>query len=541
MQAHDSLMRGRAGRAALRQMTRRGFAGAALGGLAALGASVVSSRAALADEAGSSASMDALSSGADALAGSDASGAGGAAGQGASGSGVVGGTDAVTALNEVTYPQPVDSGDYYDYIQALDVDSWGEELFSVIATFADNLTCYGIGQGIGSQDDAAGATGLASPVNQCLSPVSAYLALALLAQGARGETQAQLFDVLGVGASDVDGAASASSANDAAEGSALSAANFAGTCSRLIQLLWAQNTPEEDSCPGILQVANSVWARADVPIEQTFLDVATKDFTAECYRVDEVGPAAGAVMGEWIGEHTGGNLSPQIQLDAQWITSIINTVWFKAGWSDAFDEANTAPDVFHAASGDVECDFMSRIRTCSVVRGQGYRLASLPLATGASLLLMLPDEGTDPRAFLGRASGISRLWGQIGTSSELVEATFYVPKVSFSRTVQLADVLKQMGVTLVFGASEADGTDANLSGISEAASHVSAVEQGMRFSMNEQGVEASAYTMVAIAMAALPQDLEQVELRFDHPFAFRLVNRNGIVLFDGVVDDPTAE
>ena len=98
-----------------------------------------------------------------------------------------------------------------------------------------------------------------------------------------------------------------------------------------------------------------------------------------------------------------------------------------------------------------------------------------------------------------------------------------------------------MGVTLAFGEAGTDGTGADLSGISEAAGHVSAVEQGTRFSMNEHGVEASAYTMVAIAMAALPQDLEQVELRFDHPFAFRLVDRNGIVLFDGVVDDPTAE
>lgn len=463
--------------------TRRGFAGGAA--LAALGTFSLpmmgaAGRAYAASEEESDASAD----------GSTADGA------------AAGPASAVTQKNEVVYPDPVPSDEYLDHIDGLGFEGIDEGFLSALNTFADSFACYCIGQGVGSPEGVG---------NQCVSPLSAYFALALLAQGARGETQTQLLDALGV--SDAD--------------------ELAERCSTLMRVLWASTTPEDDMAPSIMQVANSLWARSDMPLEQGFLDVAAESFLAECYEVSEVGDEAAAAMGSWIAEHTGGNLEPEIELAGNWLMSIINTVWFKDGWLDAFNEADTASDTFHAVNGDVECDFMTRVRRCTVVQAMGYQLASLPLSTGAELLLMLPEEGIDPRSFLGRATGISKMWATTGTSSEYVEATFVVPKVSFERTLGLVDVLRQMGVVDVFGDA------ADLSGISSASGLVSTVEQGTKFSMNEQGVEASAYTLVAVATGAEIGELDKVELRFDRPFAFRLVDRNGVVLFDGVVDDPT--
>ena len=411
--------------------------------------------------------------------------------------------EAATLLNDVTYPEPIASQDY-EAQMAVDEDNPLDEGFLAgLETFSSNLTCYGL-----AGDTADGE---AVP-NGCLSPVSLYLALALLAQGAQGDTQTQILDVLGTADSE----------------------ELASQCSNLMRVLWARTTPEGDPAPSILKVANSVWMLRDVPFEQTFLDQAAEQFYAECYEVAAADEAAGQAMGSWVADHTGGTLDPVFNLGDDWIAGLLNTVWFEGAWSDPFNENDTASGTFHAAAGDVKCDFMTTARTCTVASSAGCRVASLPLANGASVTFVLPDEGVDPRSFFARATGVGKLWALEGTSGELAEVTFTVPKVSFDTQAQLVDVCRQMGVGDVFDVDAAD-----LGALTSASAFVSQVQQGTHFAMDEKGVEASAYTYMGIEASSALEELEQVEFRLDRPFAFRLSGPQGVALFVGIVGDPT--
>lgn len=426
-------------------------------------------------------------------------------------------SDAATLLNEVAYPEPIASQDYDQMLAVDDGNPLDDDFLAGLETFASNLACYGLAEAAGPAGAPEGDGGrdqAGTAPNACLSPASLYLALALLAQGAAGDTRTQLLDVLGMGDAGADG--------------------LAEQCGNLIRVLWARTTPDGDEAPRTLQVANSVWLRSDVPFEQAFLDTAATSFYAECYGVAEPGAAAGKAMGAWIAEHTGGTLEPTLALDDSWIASLINTVWFKDAWSDPFNENDTEPGTFHAASGDVACDFMTLTRTCTVAQSAGCRVASLPLASGARITFVLPDEGVDVRSLFARATGVGMLWAMDGTSDEMVEATFAVPKVSFDTTVQLAEVCRQMGVSDAFDSALAD-----LRALTPVPACVSQVEQGTHFAMDENGVEASAYTVVGIEATGMLVDLEQIDFRLDRPFAFRLSAPNGIALFVGVVGDPT--
>ncbi len=406
----------------------------------------------------------------------------------------------VTALNEVSYPEPISTADYDQAAKIREDNPLSDELLEGQAAFADNVTCYGIG------------TADTDEPNICLSPISLYVALSLLAQGAAGDTQTQLLDALGIE----------------------DAATLAEQCEHLIRVLWSRTTPDDDTAPSIMQVANSVWMRSDITVEPDFLTCAADSFLAECFAVDQPDSAAGKAMGSWIAKHTGGTLEPTFVLDSSWIMSLINTVWFKDGWTSPFDEDLTETDVFHAAAGDVDCDFMTNTIECPIVRSSGYQLAYLKLSTGATLTFLLPDEGTDPRSYLNRAAGMSKLFTVSDEESERARVTFMVPKLSFDTTVQMVDICEKMGITDVFS------PDADLSALSPDSAQVSAVQQGTHFAMNEMGVEASAYTNIMMVMGIWqPEDLEEVEFRLDHPFAFRLTGPNGVVLFTGVVGDPS--
>lgn len=409
----------------------------------------------------------------------------------------------VSVLNEVAYPEPISSEDYALLFEVYEQNPLDQDFLMGLDSFANNLACHGIGLA-GAESDKA---------NACLSPVSLYFALALLAQGA-GEgsnTEWQLLGVLG----------------------AESSRQLAEQCANLYRCLWGRTTPDDDPySTSVMQVANSVWMHNDVEFERGFIDVATDSFYAECFGVAEPSREAAQAMGAWIAEHTGSALEPEIALADNWILSLINTVWFKDGWTDAFNENDTFEDAFHTDRGDVTCEFMTRTENANIVRGSDYLLATLGLSTGAHLAFLLPDEGMDVRSYFGRATGIAKLFA--GEGAEYKNVTYVVPKVSFDSTTQVKEVCEAMGARDIFTA------EADLTALTIAPAAVSSVEHGTHFAMNEMGVEASAYTVVSVeAMMLEPDTLEEVEFRLDRPFAFRLTSPEGVVLFDGIVGDPT--
>ncbi len=444
----------------------------------------------------------------------------------------------LTVLNEVVYPEAVSSDDYEKRQEIVDGNPLSDEFVNGLSLFADDVACYGLGQ-----SDAENG-----PVNLCFSPVGLYLALAMLAQGAGGNTQAQLLDALGVS----------------------DAATLAEQCGNLMRVLWSYTTPGDDVAASVMELATSLWVRADAPVETPFLQTATDAFYAEVFEASAPGATVERAMGTWIADHTGSTLKPELKLDESWLMSLLATVWFKDGWQDPFnandtasgkpelklDESwlmsllatvwfkdgwqdpfnanDTASGTFHAVKGDVTCDFMTLVRECPVVQNDTYAVAALPLGTGSSVTFLLPAEGVDPRSLLARATGNGMIFDLSGEDAAMAQVTYRVPRLSFDVDGPVDEVLKAMGITDAFE----DGAD--LSALTQSPAKVSSVEQGTHFSLNEVGVEASSYTAVGINVTSMPpQDMEEVTFSLDRPFAFRLTSPEGAVLFVGIVGDPS--
>lgn len=408
----------------------------------------------------------------------------------------------LTVLNEVVYPEAVSSDDYEKRQEIIDGNPLSDEFVNGLSLFADDVACYGLGQ----SDPENG------PVNLCFSPVGLYLALAMLTQGAGGNTQAQLLDALGMS----------------------DAATLAEQCGNLMRALWSYTTPGDDAAASVMELATSLWVRADAPVETPFLQTATDAFYAEVFEASAPGATVERAMGTWIADHTGSTLKPELKLDESWLMSLLATVWFKDGWQDPFNANDTASGTFHAVKGDVTCDFMTLVRECPVVQNDTYAVAALPLGTGSSVTFLLPAEGVDPRSLLARATGNGMIFDLSGEDAAMAQVTYRVPRLSFDVDGPVDEVLKAMGITDAFE----DGAD--LSALTQSPAKVSSVEQGTHFSLNEVGVEASSYTAVGINVTSMPpQDMEEVTFSLDRPFAFRLTSPEGAVLFVGIVGDPS--
>ena len=72
--------------------------------------------------------------------------------------------------------------------------------------------------------------------------------------------------------------------------------------------------------------------------------------------------------------------------------------------------------------------------------------------------------------------------------------------------------------------------------------YISEVRQGTAFSVDENGVEAAAYTEISMnETAALVEPEPPLDMRWDRPFLYGVRSADGTLLFVGVCAEPTQE
>ncbi|MBS6952909.1 MAG: serpin family protein [Enterocloster asparagiformis] len=338
--------------------------------------------------------------------------------------------------------------------------------------------------------------------NRNYSPLSLYYALALAAQGAEGKTEQELLAVLGV--------------KDKTE--------LAGQCGNLYRLLYTDNEYSR------LKLANSLWAKEGMELKEGFLNAAQDDFYASVYPVDFADPETGKAMGRWISQQTNGTLAPQLDTSPRDILAIINTVYFYDQWVNRFEQSANTQGTFTTAGGqEVKCEYMHLTGAFQAYyEGEGYSGTELWLKDNGSLFLILPDEGVDARDLIKQEGKLARMFERENGQGGLMDLS--LPKFSFEDSMDLAEMLQDMGV------KEAFGVEADFSAMSDEPAFISLIRQETHIGINEDGVEASAYTEIAVAGAGLPDGRHALD--FNRPFIFGIISDSGIPLFLGVCNNP---
>lgn len=393
---------------------------------------------------------------------------------------------AARPANEVAYPAAVSYDDYDGRRAVREQNPVSEATLARVNGFACRSADVLL----------SGASG-----NANYSPLSLYYALALLCEGATGETRAQL-------------AAALTGSADATPGEELG---------NLMRRLYT------DDGIGRLRIANSLWMRAGVPFGEAFCNTAAEDYYAALFTLDFDDASAGQAIAAWVAEQTGGMIEPEIELPPGQILLLANTVLFEDEWLDAFSEERTADGAFHAAGGDVNVSFLHALRDGGFADGDGFTRASLPLKSAGSMTFILPDEGTNVAALL-EAQGLAAL---LDAGEETVaEIEWSLPKFAFDCEYDLVPMLQSLGVTHAFG------TDAALDGIHPDA-YLSAARQQTHIAIDEKGVEAAAFTRLDVSGAA-DMEPQRVDFTLDRPFLFAITTAQGALLFVGVVANPAA-
>ena len=342
------------------------------------------------------------------------------------------------------------------------------------------------------------------------SPLSLYHSLAVLASGAREETMHEIVAALGQ-------------------------PDYYTLKDEIGKLYRVNNSNDEQD---VLKISNSLWLdntdTAGNPVEfrQEWALDAAANFYADVYSAEFDDPETGMALGAWIAEQTGGILQPRPVLEEETLMALVNTVWYESHWAEEFEPELTEEKDFTLESGEpVLTEFMHKTDlTGQYIKGEDYTKSYLNLTQG-KMILVLPDEGVDVDTLLTE----DRLWEIFENGSyKEAQVEWSVPKFTTDSTYDLEDALRELGIELAFT------EDADFSDISETTDlYLSKVEQGAHIAVNEEGIEAAAYTVMGMEAAAAPAEEPQiVEMNLNRPFVYLITANDGSTVFMGVVRDP---
>jgi serpin B len=361
--------------------------------------------------------------------------------------------------------------------------------------------------------------GTASDQNTFFSPASIAAAVAMTAAGARGETEKQMYAVLGF-----DAAADRQRMHETfAE--LMKQANGAGGAARGYQL----------------SIANRLWAQSGFQFLPAFLDVTRKQYGAQLEQVDfaQHTDAARLAINQWVEKQTADKIKDLIKpgdVTAQTRLVLTNAIYFKGSWATPFKKELTKDEPFHLAADDktATVPMMHRSGAYAYAEDDAAQVLEMPYAKDeVSLVIVLPRKA-DGLATVEK--GMDAKWLADATKRLAKRDTVQValPRFKMTAEFRLSKVLARLGMPLAFDASKAD-----FSGMStEQRLVIDEVIHKAFVDVNEEGTEAAAATAVTMrAMAMRPTT--PVVFRADHPFMFFIRDtRSGTILFMGKVMNP---
>ncbi len=408
------------------------------------------------------------------------------------------------AVKEAAYPVYPEEPRYEDYFNDNGDDNW-DDYDAAYTEYMEALQKMGKGEqpdsgAVQRFADRTAAEIFTGQENTVYSPISLYAALGMLTEITDDETRQQVLNLLG--AADTE------------------------TLRQQIKNLWISVYQDGDA---VCRLANAAFLRENADVKQTAADTLAEWYFASSYRVPMGTEEADAAIASWLNQQTGGLLSEEtgnIRTEEENLLRLYNTIYYKAGWRRAFESSQTETDTFTAANGSKQqVDFLHQTGEGTYRKGEGYTAAPKTLECGR-MVFVLPDEGVTPESLLQREGFLAELT-ECDDGARMV---WSVPKFDVKSSVELKDVLRALGVADAFDADKAD-----FAPLTDGDAVVSSVMQAARVKIDEEGVEAAAYTEISVNDSAPMEPPSVVEMNLNRPFLFAIFDGNDVPLFIGTV------
>ena len=331
--------------------------------------------------------------------------------------------------------------------------------------------------------------------NTLISPLSVLYALAMTANGADGETLAQMEQVLGMDAENLNS----------------------------FMLAYMDQLPKGKAYK--MSLANSIWFKDDprFEVKESFLQTNADYYDASIYKA-AFDQGTLNDINAWVKKHTDGMI-PEIldKIPEDAIMYLVNALAFEAEWDEIYEKTQVWGGDFTTEDGtrqDVE-----------MMHSQENAYLEDDLATGFikyykgrkyAFAALLPNEGVSVSEYVDSLTGEHLL--EMLSDPEHVRTIVTLPKFETEYDIEMSAHLEAMGMPDAFDYRVADfsrmgtytGEDVNIC--------IDRVIHKTFISVAEKGTKAGAATVVEMVTegAMFVEDYREVVL--DRPFVYMLID-----------------
>ena len=331
-----------------------------------------------------------------------------------------------------------------------------------------------------------------------VSPLSVLTALALVQNGAQGNTLAQLEQALG-----------------GLDRDTLNAYMRA----------YCDFLTESDE----LKIANSVWTDSSAEAKRAFLQKAVDSYSAQLFSAPLSDPKTVESINSWVKKNTDGMIPKIIEkADRYAVMMLVNAIAFDAKWETPYKRSDIEKLEFTSYSGSKKkTDFMCSTENIYLKDGGTVGFMK-PYKDGRfAFAALLPDENTGIDDYVASLSG-DKLMKIFSSAKRGNEVNVKMPKFRAEYSAQLIDTLKKMGVKDAFDSKTADFSSL----IENRDAYIATVVHKTFIEVDENGTRAAASTLVGADTMSL---MEPYSVCLNRPFVYMIVDtETNLPLFIGV-------
>lgn len=331
-----------------------------------------------------------------------------------------------------------------------------------------------------------------------VSPLSVLTALALVQNGAQGNTLAQLEQALG-----------------GLDRDTLNA-YMRAYCDFL-------------SAGDELKIANSVWTDSSAEAKRAFLQKAVDSYSAQLFSAPLSDPKTVESINSWVKKNTDGMIPKIIEkADRYAVMMLVNAIAFDAKWETPYKRSDIEKLEFTSYSGSKKkTDFMCSTENVYLKDGGTVGFMK-PYKNGRfAFAALLPDEDVNIDDYIASLSG-EKLMKIFSSAKKNEEVDVKMPKFKAEYSTQLIDTLKKMGIEDAFDRKSADFSSL----IENRDAYIATVVHKTFIEVDENGTRAAASTLVGADTMSL---MEPYSVCLNRPFVYMIVDtETNLPLFIGV-------
>lgn len=347
-----------------------------------------------------------------------------------------------------------------------------------------------------------------------LSPLSITFALGMLNNGAAGQTQQEINDMLGFGEAGADA--------------------INQFCCKM---LTESGTLDKETR---VDIANTIFVNNHwgYELKEPFVQKANEYYDAQPEARDFYDGITRDVINQWSSDHTEGMIKEILtkdEFDEDAVSYLLNALYFKGAWVKKFNPDNTCEESFNGGAPvpmmHIPCNEFTGGAEFSYISNDLYQAIKLPYGNEAYLMtVILPQQDKTIDDVLDQMDGQNWQFHGRGTWVDLK-----LPRFETNVSIDLKPVMSALGMTTAFNPDLA-----NFSNFCNVPTYIELMKQVAKIKVSEEGTEAAAVTIIGEGTTSLPNF---AEFHATRPFIYIISEQStGTIFFIGqYMGDITAD